>query len=77
MLIELLILLEIVLIGLRQARTQMHRKGVAVTTLPAVLKEGLTQTILLRQFFSMLIGFGFKIGLPARTPTNMPLPDSS
>jgi hypothetical protein len=40
MLIELLILWEIVLIELRQARTQMHRKGMAVTTLPAVLKEG-------------------------------------
>jgi hypothetical protein len=77
MLIELLILWEIVLIELRQVRTQMHRKGMAVTTLPAVLKEGLTLTILLGQFFALLIGFGFKIGLPARAPTNMPLPDSS
>jgi len=40
MLLELLILLEIVLIELRQARTQMHRKGMALTTLPAVLNEG-------------------------------------
>jgi hypothetical protein len=29
------------------------------------------------QLVALFIGFGFKMGLPAQAPTNVPLPDSS